>query len=121
MFPVTPTTSSMLSAYASLSTTIMLFQTIFNRLVPPQLQRYIIVNTTKSLKPLSILSLSKRKTATCQMTCSMLLMFILLLKLHQILGVSSKSFSRFIAFAFEYCRFLLKFCLFNLMQSCKMF
>ena len=37
-----PTTSSILSAYASLSTTIMLFQTIFNQIVPPQLQRYII-------------------------------------------------------------------------------
>ncbi|PWA51683.1 AAA+ ATPase domain-containing protein [Artemisia annua] len=42
MFPVMPTTSSLLSAYASFSTTFMLFQTIFNQLVPPQLQRYII-------------------------------------------------------------------------------
>lgn len=42
MFPVMPTTSSLLSAYASLSTTFMLFQTIFNQLVPPQLRSYII-------------------------------------------------------------------------------
>nr|GEU40989.1 AAA+ ATPase domain-containing protein [Tanacetum cinerariifolium] len=42
MFSVMPTTSSLLSAYASLSTTIMLFQTIFNQLVPPQFRGYII-------------------------------------------------------------------------------
>ncbi|GJS62832.1 AAA+ ATPase domain-containing protein [Tanacetum coccineum] len=37
-----PTTSLLLSAYASVSTTFMLFQTIFHQLFPPQLQTYII-------------------------------------------------------------------------------
>ncbi|PWA68470.1 P-loop containing nucleoside triphosphate hydrolases superfamily protein [Artemisia annua] len=42
LFPVMPTTSLLLSAYASLSTSFVLFQTVFNQLVPPQLRGYII-------------------------------------------------------------------------------
>ncbi|GJX82241.1 AAA+ ATPase domain-containing protein [Tanacetum coccineum] len=36
-----PTASSLLSAYASLSTSIMLFRTMFNQLFPRELQRYV--------------------------------------------------------------------------------
>ncbi|KAK1438440.1 hypothetical protein QVD17_04249 [Tagetes erecta] len=38
-FPEIPTPSSLLSAYASMSTSIMLFRTMFNQLFPPQLRR----------------------------------------------------------------------------------
>ncbi|GJX39639.1 AAA+ ATPase domain-containing protein [Tanacetum coccineum] len=42
MFTEMPTTSSMLSAYASLSTSMMLFRTMYDQLVPTQVRSYII-------------------------------------------------------------------------------
>ncbi|KAF5762354.1 putative AAA+ ATPase domain, ATPase, AAA-type, core, AAA-type ATPase domain-containing protein [Helianthus annuus] len=41
-FPDMPTPSSLLSAYASMSTSIMLFRTMFDQLFPRELRRYII-------------------------------------------------------------------------------
>nr|XP_043640233.1 AAA-ATPase At2g18193-like [Erigeron canadensis] len=41
-FPEMPTPSSLLSAYASITTSIMLFRTMFDQLFPPQIRRYII-------------------------------------------------------------------------------
>nr|GEU38102.1 AAA+ ATPase domain-containing protein [Tanacetum cinerariifolium] len=41
-FTEMPTASSLLSAYASLSTSIMLFRTMFNQLFPRELQRYVV-------------------------------------------------------------------------------
>ncbi|KAJ0445384.1 putative AAA+ ATPase domain, ATPase, AAA-type, core, AAA-type ATPase domain-containing protein [Helianthus annuus] len=41
-FPEMPTPSSLLSAYASMSTSIMLFRTMFNQLFPRELRRYVL-------------------------------------------------------------------------------
>ncbi|CAI9276514.1 unnamed protein product [Lactuca saligna] len=41
-FPEMPTPSSLLSAYASMSTSIMLFRTMFDQLFPRQLRRYVV-------------------------------------------------------------------------------
>nr|XP_043638566.1 AAA-ATPase At5g17760-like [Erigeron canadensis] len=41
-FPDMPTPSSLLSAYASMSTSIMLFRTMFNQLFPRELRRYVV-------------------------------------------------------------------------------
>ncbi|KAK9052536.1 hypothetical protein SSX86_029165 [Deinandra increscens subsp. villosa] len=41
-FPEMPTPSSLLSAYASISTSIMLFRTMFNQLFPRELRRYAV-------------------------------------------------------------------------------
>ncbi|KAK1439166.1 hypothetical protein QVD17_04981 [Tagetes erecta] len=50
-FPEMPTPSSLLSAYASMSTSIMLFRTMFNQLFPPQLRRYVLDNVRLYWKP----------------------------------------------------------------------
>ncbi|KAL8266085.1 hypothetical protein R6Q59_003429 [Mikania micrantha] len=42
VFPELPTPSSLLSAYASMSTSIMLFRTMFNQLFPRELRRYVV-------------------------------------------------------------------------------
>ncbi|GJU53044.1 hypothetical protein Tco_1226758 [Tanacetum coccineum] len=42
MFTEMSTTSSMLSAYASLSTSMMLFHTMYDQLVPYQVRRYLL-------------------------------------------------------------------------------
>ncbi|GJS19531.1 gypsy type transposase, partial [Tanacetum coccineum] len=42
MFTEMPTTSSMLSAYATLSTSMMLFRTMYDQLVPYQVRRYLL-------------------------------------------------------------------------------
>ncbi|XP_076940418.1 AAA-ATPase At2g18193-like [Bidens hawaiensis] len=41
-FPEMPTPSSLLSAYASMSTSIMLFRTMFDQFFPRQLRRYVV-------------------------------------------------------------------------------
>ncbi|KAL4568981.1 hypothetical protein LXL04_024607 [Taraxacum kok-saghyz] len=41
-FPEMPTPSSLLSAYASMSTSIMLFRTMFDQLFPRHLRRYVV-------------------------------------------------------------------------------
>ncbi|PWA51684.1 AAA+ ATPase domain-containing protein [Artemisia annua] len=46
-----PSTSSLLSAYASMTTSIMLFRTMFDQLVPPQVRRYIIDGVKYYWKP----------------------------------------------------------------------
>ncbi|XP_071696363.1 AAA-ATPase At3g50940-like isoform X1 [Rutidosis leptorrhynchoides] len=51
--PHMPTPSSLLSAYASMSTSIMLFRTMFNQLFPKELQRYVIDAVRLYWKPKS--------------------------------------------------------------------
>ncbi|KAK1439165.1 hypothetical protein QVD17_04980 [Tagetes erecta] len=52
-FMAMPTPSSLLSAYASMSTSIMLFRTMFNQLFPAHLQRYVLHNVRLYWKPKS--------------------------------------------------------------------
>ncbi|XP_024974263.1 AAA-ATPase At5g17760-like [Cynara cardunculus var. scolymus] len=53
IFPAMPTPSSLLSAYATLSTSIILFRTIFDQFFPPQLRRYVIEAIQLYWKPKS--------------------------------------------------------------------